>query len=168
MKIYRKSISSPIGDMMLLATDKGLCLCDFIENSKLEDRIADIDRQLNAEFVDMDNDVITLATNQLNEYFAGKRQEFTVPLDMVGSDFQKIVWKELLNIPYGKTISYADEAKAIYRDSAVRAVALANSFNKLLIFIPCHRVIGSDGNLTGFASGLDRKEYLLNLESKSK
>ncbi|HQI39814.1 MAG: hypothetical protein B6D44_05250 [Ignavibacteriales bacterium UTCHB2] len=104
------------------------------------------------------------ALNQLREYFAGERKKFNLPLDLEGTDFQKKVWKELQKIPYGKTISYKALSEKIGNVKAIRAVGKANGQNPVAIIVPCHRVIGSDGNLTGYASGLDIKEKLLLLE----
>ena len=103
---------------------------------------------------------------QLNEYFAGQRKEFSVPLLFVGTDFQKTVWNELLKIPFGRTISYGEMARHIGMPQAVRAVANANGANSISIFAPCHRVIGSDHSLTGYGGGLSAKRFLLELESQ--
>ena len=111
---------------------------------------------------------LQMAVNQLSEYFQGKRRNFDFPLNPQGSDFQKKVWKLLLNIPYGKFISYSDLAKEFGDIKAIRAVAAANGKNPVWIAIPCHRVIGSDGSLTGYAGGLHRKKWLLNHEAPVK
>jgi O-6-methylguanine DNA methyltransferase len=108
-----------------------------------------------------------MAKQQLDEYFLGKRQSFDIPLNMVGTDFQKSVWQTLLKIPYGQTLSYKQEAITLGKESAVRAVANANGANNIGIIIPCHRVIASDGTLGGYSGGIDRKEFLLNLEYKN-
>ena len=108
------------------------------------------------------------AALQLEEYFEGKRKEFSIKLNPQGTSFQKQVWKELLQIPYGKTISYLELSKKLGDVKAIRAVASANGKNPLWIVIPCHRVIGSDGSLTGYAGGLHRKKWLLNHESAAK
>ena len=114
----------------------------------------------------LENDVILKAKNQLYEYFDGNRIEFNVPLQLVGTDFQKKVWNLLMKIPFGKTISYLDLAKMLGDPNATRAVAAANGKNPIAIIIPCHRVIGSDGSLTGYAGGLGNKRMLLSFESK--
>ncbi|NNK76843.1 MAG: methylated-DNA--[protein]-cysteine S-methyltransferase [Maribacter sp.] len=108
------------------------------------------------------------AVYQLQEYFDGKRESFSLKLGPVGTDFQKRVWKALQDIPYGKTISYLDLSKTLGDVKAIRAVAAANGKNPLWIVVPCHRVIGSDGSLTGYAGGLHRKKWLLNHESPAK
>lgn len=102
---------------------------------------------------------------QLREYFNGKRREFDIPLDAAGTDFQRSVWSALRKIPYGRTVSYADIARAIGKPKSMRAVGMANGRNPISIVVPCHRVIGADGSLTGYGGGLDRKRTLLNLES---
>lgn len=125
-----------------------------------------LERMLDAEFVGGSTPVIDRAIAQLDEYFAGLRRQFDIPLLLVGTPFQKSVWTELLAIPYATTISYAELARRIGRPTAVRAVANSNGANALSIFVPCHRVIGADSSLTGYAGGLLAKNYLLNLEKK--
>ena len=104
---------------------------------------------------------------ELEEYFNGQRKTFYLPLKLEGTDFQKKVWKELIKIPYGKTISYKELATSIGNEKACRAVGMANNKNKIMIVIPCHRVIGSNGDLTGYAGGLNIKQQLLELEAKN-
>ncbi len=115
-------------------------------------------------FVEESSEIIDETIKQLDEYFIGERQHFNIPLLMVGTVFQKSVWNELLQIPFGKTASYTEQAKQIGNEKAVRAVANANAANAISILIPCHRIIGSDGKLTGYAGGLDVKKKLLALE----
>lgn len=105
---------------------------------------------------------------QLDEYFSGKRTEFTLKLNPIGTDFQQSVWKELQKVPFGKTRTYLEQSKEIGDAKAIRAVATANGKNPIWIVIPCHRIIGSDGSLTGYAGGLWRKKWLLNHESDAK
>ena len=119
-----------------------------------------------AEFEVGTSEVIEKAAKQLDEFFAGKRKEFDLPLLFVGTDFQKAVWNELLKIPFGKTVSYGEMALRIGMPKAVRAVANANGANSISIFAPCHRVIGSDRSLTGYGGGLSAKKFLLELESQ--
>lgn len=121
-------------------------------------------RGLGARFVEGDGQIIETARQQLEEFFARKRREFTVPLLPVGTDFQKCVWTELMTVPCGKTASYGEIAQRIGHGKAVRAVANANGANALSIFIPCHRIIGGNGKLTGYAGGLNTKKKLLFLE----
>ncbi|NNE34341.1 MAG: methylated-DNA--[protein]-cysteine S-methyltransferase, partial [Rhodothermales bacterium] len=122
-------------------------------------------RRMNCHLVPGSNAVLVRLTEQLGEYFAGERTSFAVPIDAPGTAFQESVWNELRLIPSGTTISYAALAAKIGRSKAVRAVARANGDNRLAILIPCHRVVGSDGKLTGYAGGLWRKQRLLDLES---
>lgn len=156
--------NSPCGALMLGSFGDKLCLCDWqVERHRnhVDNRLK---RILNAEFEEGVSPVIEKAVEQLDEYFAGKRTEFDVPLLFVGTDFQKKVWNFLLSVPYGKTISYGEMAAKIGMPKAVRAVANANGANSMSIFAPCHRVIGSDKSLTGYGGGLEAKEYLLKIE----
>lgn len=121
-------------------------------------------RLLDAEFLDGPSAVIDTAIAQLDEYFAGTRREFDVQILFAGTDFQKKVWDALLTIPFGNTVSYREIARRIGMPKAVRAVANANGANSISIFVPCHRVIGSDNTLTGYGGGLAAKEFLLKLE----
>lgn len=159
-----KYYDSPCGILMLGSLGDKLCLCDW----QVEKHRGHVDkrliRMLNAEFEEGISDVIEKAAGQLDEFFAGKRREFDVPLLFVGTDFQKTVWNELLKIPFGRTISYGEMARRIGMPKAVRAVANANGANAISIFAPCHRVIGSDHSLTGYGGGLDAKRKLLEME----
>lgn len=155
---------SPCGRLILGGYEGRLCLCDWAENPKRERTDARIKRCLKAEYRIQPSDVTTLAAKELEEYFSGGRTTFDTPLLPVGTVFQKEVWKCLSTIPYGRVISYSEEARLIGQPSSVRAVANANGANSLSIFIPCHRVIGSDGSLTGYAGGTEAKRYLLELE----
>lgn len=123
------------------------------------------DRDFQAEFIKAPKTALLQeASNQLTEYFQGKRKEFTLPLSPQGTEFQKRVWKALCTIPYGETRSYGEIAAQIGQPKAARAVGGANNKNPIMIFIPCHRVIGADGSLTGFGGGIEAKKYLLDLE----
>lgn len=162
--IKTKRYESPYGELMLGSFGNKLCLCDW----QVEKHRGHVDRRvkrmLNATFEEGTSAVIEKAVEQLDDFFAGKRKEFEVPLLFVGTDFQKIVWNELLRIPFGQTISYGEMARRIGMPKAVRAVANANGANAISIFAPCHRVIGSDHSLTGYGGGLDAKRSLLKLE----
>ena len=114
--------------------------------------------------IEKETELIKKAYTQLEEYLSGKRTEFNIEIEMIGTEFQKKVWKELLNIPYGETRSYKDIAIAIGNGKACRAVGNANNKNPIAIIVPCHRVIGSNGSMTGYAGGLDIKEKLLKIE----
>jgi len=159
-----KRYESPCGVLMLGSFVDKLCLCDW----QVEKHRGYVDRRLkrilHAEFEERRSNVIEKAEQQLDEFFARKRRTFDVPLLFAGTDFQKTVWNELLKIPFGQTISYGEMAHRIGMSKAVRAVANANGANSMSIFVPCHRVIGSDGSLTGYGGGLNVKRKLLELE----
>lgn len=162
--IYTHRYPSPCGELLLGSCGNQLCLCDW----QVEKHRNHVDRRLQkvlkADFVDGMSAVIERAMSQLDEYFAGRRRIFDVPLLFVGTDFQKTVWKSLLDIPYGTTLSYGEMARSIGMPGSVRAVANANGANAISVFVPCHRVIGSDGSLTGYGGGLEAKQALLLLE----
>ena len=160
-----KRYDSPCGALMLGSCGDRLCLCDWQVEKHRDHVNRRLKRVLNAEFEEGTSAVIEKATEQLDEFFAGKRREFDIPLLFVGTDFQKTVWNELLKIPYGETISYGEMARRIGMPKAVRALANANGTNSISIFAPCHRVIGSDHSLTGYGGGLDTKRRLLELEA---
>lgn len=163
-KIIVNPYQSPCGVLLLGSIGDKLCLCDW----RTEKHSARVDNRLkrmwNAEFEEGTSAVIESARQQLDEYFAGKRQTFDIPLLFIGTDFQKTVWSELLKIPFGTSVSYGEVARRIGRPAAVRAVANANGANPMSIFVPCHRVIGSDRSLTGYGGGLGSKQRLLELE----
>ncbi|HYG14790.1 MAG TPA: methylated-DNA--[protein]-cysteine S-methyltransferase [Bacteroidia bacterium] len=160
-------ILTPLGPMLACATDEGVCLVEFTDRRMLEYELKEIQRLLKATLVYGDNKHFEPLKQQLALYFEGKLKQFVLPLVMPGTEFQKAVWRMLQNIPYGTTKSYKQQAIAINNPNAVRAVARANGFNRLCIIIPCHRVIGDDGSLTGYGGGLWRKQWLLDLERKS-
>jgi methylated-DNA-[protein]-cysteine S-methyltransferase len=153
-----KTMASPVGTLTLVASDKGL-VAILWEN----DRPGRV--RLNIVKQDRKHPVLLETERQLKEYFAGTRKAFKLPLDFVGTDFQKKVWKALLAIPFGETRSYAQIARRVGKPTALRAVGAANGRNPISIIAPCHRVIGSNGKLTGFAGGLDAKARLLALEA---
>lgn len=157
-------IPTPLGPMLAGATDRGICLLEFVDRRMLETQLGRIRSRFDAELLPGVSTHFDTLNIQLEEYFEGKRRAFSVPLDFAGTPFQEKVWKALLEIPYGETRSYKDQAKAIGNPRAVRAVARANGDNRIALFIPCHRVIGSDGTLVGYGGGLWRKRYLLELE----
>ena len=149
---------SPIGIVRICGTDRFISEVHFMR----EEEIALSDMQPSLVLPDVVNECV----EQLIEYFQGRRRNFTVPVYQDGTDFQQIVWNELLGIPYGKTISYLNLSKRIGDAKAIRAVGTTNGKNKIAVIVPCHRVIGSHGDLTGYASGLWRKKWLLDLEMK--
>lgn len=157
-------LETPLGPMFTGADEEGICLLEFTDRKMLESEFKDLSKRLNATVVQGENNYFDQLQSELKEYFLGERKEFTVPLHAPGSDFQKKVWDQLKTIPYGETRSYKEQATAIGKPDAVRAVANANGMNRITIIIPCHRVIGSDGKLTGYGGGVWRKKYLLDLE----
>ncbi len=157
---------SPVGDMVVGALDERLCICDWDYANRRVETFSRICRWHNVKYEEGLSEVINRAITELDEYFAGKRREFLVPLVFSGTDFQRSVWTELLKIPYGSTISYSELARRIDKPNAVRAVASAVAANPMSIFVPCHRIVGSDHKLTGYAGGLEVKQGLLTLEER--
>jgi methylated-DNA-[protein]-cysteine S-methyltransferase len=156
--MYYCYLTTPVGDLLLAGDDEALNLIGFPKGKMRHD--PDPDWIFNEK-------PFAAARQQLKQYFAGERKEFDLPLNLTGTEFQVQVLEELQRIPYGETTSYGDIAKRIGRPKAVRAVGAANGRNPLPIIIPCHRVIGSSGDLTGFGGGLDTKEALLRLEAEN-
>jgi methylated-DNA-[protein]-cysteine S-methyltransferase len=157
MSLAYKMIESPIGKLKLVASDKGLVAILWENDRPRRVRLS--------EMLENEQHPVLVATEQqLGEYFAGKRKTFSVALDMRGTRFQKDVWEALLAIPFGETRSYGQLAKQLGNPRATRAVGAANGRNPVSIIVPCHRVIGSSGKLTGFAGGLETKAHLLSLE----
>lgn len=145
---------SPIGELLLVASDTGLQAVWWPDDT----------RAVPARHRDDDHPVLVQAVRQLQEYFDGRRREFDLPLDPVGTPFQRTVWEVLRGIPYGQTITYAEQAQRLGDARKARAVGAANGRNPISIVVPCHRVVGSSGALTGFAGGLDTKAWLLEFE----
>jgi methylated-DNA-[protein]-cysteine S-methyltransferase len=151
---FRAYYHSPIGMVEISGTERGVARLTFVDSQAAKgSRVPGCLRE---------------AVHQVNDYFRGKRKEFSLRLILEGTDFQKKVWRELLRIPYGSTASYRDVAEAIGRGKAFRAVGNANRLNKISIIVPCHRVIGSSGELTGYGGGLWRKKWLLEHEKKTR
>lgn len=159
---------SPYGELLLGDFEGYLCLCDWTYRKMRQTIDNRIQRLLGAEYKNDNTPLIEATISQLEAYFAGECTEFSIPLLLAGSDFQKSVWELLLKIPYGETRSYIHLAKKLHNEKALRAVAAANGANALSIFVPCHRVIGSDGRLVGYAGGMEVKRKLLLLESSEK
>jgi len=154
-----KTMPSPVGELKLIASDKGLAAILWENDDPGRVR-------LGMATEDSKHPVLLESERQLKDYFADRRTVFDLPLDFTGTDFQKKVWRALLTIPFGETRSYSQIARQIGSPKAVRAVGAANGKNPLSIVAPCHRVIGANGKLTGFAGGLEAKACLLDLESK--
>ncbi|MDE1462053.1 bifunctional transcriptional activator/DNA repair enzyme AdaA [Spartinivicinus poritis] len=160
-------LTTPLGPMFVCATDQGVCLLEFVDRRMLETEFKDLQQRLKAKIIAGENQHIKQAKQEIAEYFAGERTTFTVTLHTPCTDFQNAVWECLKAIPYGQTCSYQQQAEKINKPKAVRAVATANGCNRIAIIIPCHRVIGKDGKLVGYAGGLERKRWLLEHERKS-
>lgn len=158
------AIATPLGEMLAVFGGKGLCLLEFVGQKHLEQEIAAVQKALRGRFVFREDERTQLLRQELDLYFQCRLKTFATPLEMIGTAFQKQAWDALLAIPYGETRSYKEQAQHLGNPKAVRAVAAANGQNKVSVLIPCHRVIGSDGKLTGYAGGLNRKQFLLALE----
>ncbi len=156
--------SSPFGDLMVGAISDKLCLCHWQSQKNTTQLYQRLSKHFDASIQQQNGSLITQTIEQLNEYFQQGRTTFDLPLTLAGTQFQQQVWQQLRLIPYGQTISYQQLAQNIANKTAVRAVANANAANPLAIIIPCHRVIGANGKLTGYAGGLATKQALLNLE----
>lgn len=164
MVINITRFETPLGPMFACANEEGICLLEFTDRRMLETEFKDLSKRLDATILQGDSKYFESLIQQLNEYFEGKRKEFDIPLALIGTDFQKEVWKELMRIPYGTTRSYKQQAIALNNLPAIRAVANANGMNKISIIVPCHRVIGEDGSMTGYGGGIWRKKRLLDIE----
>jgi AraC family transcriptional regulator of adaptative response/methylated-DNA-[protein]-cysteine methyltransferase len=162
--LHAQWLETPLGAMLALADDRGLHLLDFVDRRGLERALEVLQRRLKARIVPGEHPVLTQIGRELQEYFDGKRLAFTTPVVLTGSPFQSAVWSALQAIPAGTTCSYGGLAARIGQPSAVRAVGRANGDNRLSIIVPCHRVIGADGALTGYGGGLWRKQKLLEHE----
>jgi len=157
-------ITTPLGKMFAASTNKGICLLVFYNEKMIQKLLDKLKKFFDADIMSAHNIHFDKLREELDEYFEGKREVFEVPLQLLGTPFQQKVWNILQAIPYGNTISYQEQAVLINNKNAVRAVANANANNLIAIIIPCHRVIGKNGKLTGYAGGIDKKEFLLNLE----
>ncbi|TCW82938.1 XRE family transcriptional regulator [Burkholderia sp. SRS-46] len=158
--------TTPLGPMFVCATERGVCLLEFVDRRMLETEFQDLQRRARARILAGENRHTRQAERELGEYFAGTRLRFDVALDTPGSAFQQSVWQALQAIPYGSTASYSEQADKLGKPQAVRAVAGANGANRVAIVIPCHRVLGKDGTLTGYGGGLARKQWLLEHEQR--
>lgn len=156
----RARVTAPFGELTIVASDAGLryVMFDNDAHPKPVDTLAIAD--------DESHPIVALASAQLAEYFKGTRSEFDIPLDLVGTEFQIAAWKSLASIPFGTTTSYAKQAASIGRPTATRAIGAANGRNPVVIVLPCHRIVGADGSLTGFGGGLPTKQWLLQHEQK--
>ena len=168
MSLTHQRYPSPLGELLAVFSARGLCLLEFVGQPRLERELAQVEAARGGPGERPSERQRAWAEQlgaELADYFAGRRQAFAVPLDLIGTPFQQRVWQALLAIAYGQTWSYAQQAQHLGQPSATRAVAAANGQNKISIVVPCHRVIGSDGSLTGYGGGLPRKQWLLALEA---
>ena len=165
--IITTTFSTPLGEMFAADSKKGIVMLTFFTPFHIETKISILKEQFNADVICGNCEIFELLKKQLKEYFNKQRTTFEIPLQLIGSPFQVKAWKELLNIPYGKTISYKEQALNIQQDKAHRAVANANAQNMIAILVPCHRVIASNGKLSGYNGGVEKKEFLLKLESNN-
>lgn len=161
-----RRILSPLGPLVVAATESALVMLEFADRRMLEHQIDTLARRLGGVAIPRTNAVLDQTENELNRYFSGRLREFTMPLHAPGTPFQESVWQILRTIPYGTTRTYGEQARLIGRPTATRAVARANGDNRIAIIIPCHRVVGADGKLTGYGGGLWRKKHLLELERR--
>jgi AraC family transcriptional regulator of adaptative response/methylated-DNA-[protein]-cysteine methyltransferase len=166
-KIFFSHLSTPIGEMVFCYFDNKLNLLEFVDRKMLETELQFLKDKLQGVFIYKNSKFSDKVTKQIKEYFDGSRTSFSIKLDPIGTDFQKNVWNGLVNISYGKVISYKEQANYLKIPSAVRAVASANGKNMISIIIPCHRVIGSDGKMAGYGGGIERKKYLINIEKNN-
>ena len=164
-KIDIQYINTPVGEMILGAYEGKLCMADWRDRKGRETIDKRVQNALEATFIENESSVLVKAKEELEAYFMGTRKTFDLPLLLAGTKFQKSVWQALTKIPYGTTITYGELAQKIDHEKAVRAVASAVGANAISIFIPCHRVVGADGALTGYAGGLDAKSELLEIEN---
>jgi len=159
-------LTTPLGPMFVCATDQGICLLEFTDRKMLETEFRDLQKRLQAKILIGENKHTKQLKKEVKAYFAGKRKRFDVPLHTPGTDFQNQCWEALKEIPFGTISTYQRQAKMINNPKAVRAVGRANGFNRISIVIPCHRIIGKNGNLTGYGGGIERKKWLLEFEKK--
>jgi O-6-methylguanine DNA methyltransferase len=166
--LYMSSTSSPFGECVVMATEAGVCWAGTPGTPAIEGQTW-VEHRLPGTYTVSHEEIAPLrqAMDELRRYLAGERVQFTCPLDLCGTPFQVAVWQELVRIPYGEVRTYAEIARAIGRPTATRAVGMANGANPVAIIVPCHRVIGSNGTLTGYGGGLPTKHWLLRLEGNS-
>lgn len=158
--------TTQLGPMFVCATARGVCLLEFVDRRMLETEFSDLQRLLNARILAGENEHTRQAEKEISDYFAGHRRHFDMALDLPGSAFQRLVWQGLQDVPYGQTTHYQCLAERIAKPLAVRAVAAANGANRVAIVIPCHRIIGKNGTMTGYGGGIARKKWLIEHEAR--
>jgi methylated-DNA-[protein]-cysteine S-methyltransferase len=166
-RVLTQYYKSPFGELIIGSFENKIVLCDWRYRKMRASIDTRIQKKFNTNFIVEKSEVIDLTILQLEEYFRAERTEFNVPLKLAGTDFQKSVWNELLKIPFGETESYLGLSKKLGNEKAIRAVATANGANAISIIIPCHRIIGSDNSLVGYAGGLTAKKKLLEHENNT-
>ena len=164
--LLSQEVNTPLGAMLAVASIDNLCLLEFSDRRMLPTQLQRVRKRFAAEIASGASPIFDRLQTQLDQYFAGQRQSFDLPLQLPGTPFQELVWRELGNIAYGYTRSYQQMAQALGKPEAVRAVGKANGDNRMAIIVPCHRVVGADGKLVGYGGKLWRKRYLLELEAK--
>lgn len=162
--ISQKNISTPLGEMIACAVDQGICLLEFTDRKNMDKQLKALSKALKAEVIEKEHPHFVQLEEELKEYFEEKRSHFEVPLFTTGTAFQEKVWQLLREIPMGEIRTYKQQSELLGNPRAIRAVGTANGINKIAILIPCHRVIGSNGELVGYAGGIWRKQKLLELE----
>ncbi|MCC8406701.1 MAG: methylated-DNA--[protein]-cysteine S-methyltransferase [Rickettsia endosymbiont of Sceptobius lativentris] len=168
MSLKSAWLDTPLGSMLVISDEERLYLLDFAESKGgLEHKIKRLKINVKSAITEDRTKPILSIEEELKLYFNGTLQKFNTPIYLLGSEFQKLVWQELMNVPYGETRSYFTQAKLIGRERSYRAVANANGANKFAIIIPCHRIINNNGELGGYGSGLDRKKWLIEHEKQN-
>lgn len=161
-----RTIATPLGVMIAAATPAGVCLCDFSDRKHIDKLCQKVYAAVGEQLLPADAPMLAQLEEELHEYYSGVRHSFSVPVAAVGTDFQQRVWHALRGIAYGSTTSYLQLSEQLGDRLAIRAVANANGNNCVALLLPCHRVIGTDGSLTGYGGGLERKKLLLELEAR--
>jgi AraC family transcriptional regulator, regulatory protein of adaptative response / methylated-DNA-[protein]-cysteine methyltransferase len=165
-QLRSQEMTTPLGPMIAVGGDRGLVLCEFVDRPMLPTQLRRIESICDGTVVSGRHEVLAQTQVELDEYFDGKRETFTMPLMLDGSPFQMSVWRELQRIPFGTTTSYDWIATRLDRPGAARAVGRANGDNRIAIIVPCHRVINADGSLSGYGGGKHRKQWLLKHERR--
>lgn len=166
--LYKSYIKTPIGEMLAISDDSHLYLLEFKDCKNLEQEIDFLKRRSKSDIVESEASPLTSIKKEIEQYFQGGLKEFQTPIKLMGTNFQKQAWMALRDIPFNQKKDYQTQASSIGKPKAYRAVANANSANKLAIIVPCHRIINKDGRLGGYKGGLDRKKWLLEFEGAAK
>ncbi|MCB9493290.1 MAG: methylated-DNA--[protein]-cysteine S-methyltransferase [Epsilonproteobacteria bacterium] len=164
---YKTTIHTPLGDILAISDNNFLYLLQFTDSPRLEQQVKKLESAIELPLREGITNISTLIRDELSAYFAGKLEKFATPLCPSGTDFQKQAWHTISTVPYSKTISYTQQAQALNKSSACRAVANANGANPLVIVIPCHRIVSKNNSLGGYSAGLERKRWLLNHEQQN-